>query len=122
PALSVLDRVVDATAGTVQVPVVLGGPSGAAQGVAVSVPYSTHDGSATAGTDYTTTSGTLTFPAGETAENITVPILDRSGSAPARSFSVTLGTPTNATVADGTGVVTIGASGAAPVALASISA
>ena len=120
PGLSVLDRTVDATANTVQVPVVLGGASGAAEGVAVTVPYSTHDGSATAGTDYTTTSGTLTFPAGQTEENVTVPILDRSGAAAARSFSVTLGTPTNAILADATGVVTIGASGASPVSLATI--
>ena len=105
----------DNSAGTISVPVLLGGPSGAASSSAVSVPYSTHDGSAVAGTDYASTSGTLVFPAGETAENITVPVLHRSGAAAARSFSVTLGTPTNATVADGTGVVTIGASGATPV-------
>ena len=106
---------VDNSAGTINVPVLLGGPSGAASGSPVSVPYTTHNGSAAAGTDYTSTSGTLVFPAGETAENITVPILHRSGPAQARSFSVTLGTPTHATVADGTGVVTIEASGATPV-------
>jgi hypothetical protein len=122
PALSVVDRVVDATAGTIQVPVVLGGPSGATEDKAVSVPYTTHDGTAVAGADYTNESGKLKFPKGVTAENISVPILDRSGSAAARSFSVTLGTPTNATVAKGTAVVTIGASGAAKVAQPSISA
>ena len=55
--------------------------SGAAESVTVTVPYTTNDGSAVAGTDYTMTSGTLTFPPGETAQNISVPILDRSGSA-----------------------------------------
>ena len=115
PGLYVRDAVVDNSAGTINVPVLLGGPSGAASGSPVSVPYTTHNGSAAAGTDYTSTSGTLVFPAGETAENITVPILHRSGPAQARSFSVTLGTPTHATVADGTGVVTIEASGATPV-------
>ena len=115
PGLYVRSAVVDNSAGTISVPVLLGGPSGAASGSPVSVPYSTHNGSAVAGTDYTATSGTLVFPAGETAENITVPILHRSGPAQARSFSVTLGTPTHATVAAGTGVVTIGASGATPV-------
>jgi hypothetical protein len=50
-----------------------------------------------------------------------VAILDRSGSAPARSFSVTLGTPHNAKIADGTGIVTIGASGAAHVTAPKIS-
>ena len=79
PALYALDAEVDASAGSVNVPVVLGGPSGAAQGVPVTVDYTTNDGSALAGTDYTTTSDTLTFPPGETAQNISVPILDRSG-------------------------------------------
>ncbi len=122
PALSVRDVVADTSAGTVNVPVLLGGPSGLASSSTVSVPYTTHDSSAIAGTDYTTTSGTLTFPPGETAENIPVPIIDRSGSAPSRSFSVTLGTPTNATIADGTGIVTLGASGAASVSMPGISA
>jgi chitinase len=102
--------------------VLLGGPSGAASGLRVTVPYTTHDGSALAGTDYTTTSGTLYFPAGETAKNITVPILHRTSAAKTRSFTVTLGTPTHATIADGTGVVTIGASGAPRVIAPGISA
>ncbi len=115
PGLYVRGAVAGNSAGTISVPVLLGGPSGAASGSPVSVPYRTRNGSAVAGTDYASTSGTLVFPAGETAENITVPILHRSGPAQARSFSVTLGTPTGATVADGTGVVTIGASGTTPV-------
>ena len=122
PGLYVRDAVVDTTAGTVKVPVVLGGPSGAAESVTVTVPYTTNNGSAAAGTDYSATHGTLTFAPGQTAQNITVPIIDRTGTAPTRSFSVTLGTPTNATVADRTGVVTIGASGATPVPLPGISA
>jgi Calx-beta domain/Fibronectin type III domain len=113
PALSVGDAVADAGAGTVTVPVVLGGPSGLASDSAVTVSYATHNASAIAGTDYTATSGTLTFPPGETVENITVPITARSGRAPARSFSVTVSGPDNATISDGTGVVTIEASGGA---------
>ncbi len=92
------------------------------QAVPVTVKYSTVNGSAVSGTDYTTTSGKLTFPPGETAQNITVPIIDRSGSAPTRSFSVTLSSATNATIAYGTGVVTIGASGATKVTTPGISA
>ncbi len=122
PGLYVIGAKVDNSAGTVNVPVVLGGPSGSAQAVPVTVKYSTVNGSAVSGTDYTTTSGKLTFPPGETAQNITVPILDRSGSAPARSFSVTLSSATNANIAYGTGVVTIGASGAAKVTTPGISA
>ena len=40
----------------------------------VTVDYATKDFSATAGSDYTATSGTLTFAAGETAKTIRVPI------------------------------------------------
>jgi large repetitive protein len=122
PSLYVRDATVDNTAGTINVPVLLGGPPGAALAAPVTVPYTTHDGTAVAGTDYTTTSGTLTFPAGETAQNISVPILNRTGAAPARSFSVTLGTPTtNAKIADGTGIVTIGASGGTKITTVKIS-
>ncbi len=122
PGLSVRNAVVDNGAGFVQVPVLLGGPSGTAGTSPVTVNYSTHDGTALAGSDYTATSGTLTFPPGETAQTITVPIAGRSGAQPARTFTVTLSSPTNATVVIGTGTVTIGASGAAPVATPNISA
>ena len=42
----------------------------------VSVDYATADETATAGADYTATSGTLTFAAGETAKTVKVPVLD----------------------------------------------
>ena len=42
----------------------------------VSVDYATEDGTATAGSDYTATSGTLVFAAGETAKTVSVPVLD----------------------------------------------
>ena len=43
---------------------------------AATVSYSTSDGTATGGTDYTPTSGTLTFKAGDTTKSFTVPILN----------------------------------------------
>ena len=43
---------------------------------AVTVAYATADGTATAGSDYTATSGTLTFAAGETEQTVSVPVLD----------------------------------------------
>ena len=122
PGLYVRDAVVDTSAGTVRIPVLLGGPAGAISASTVTVKYTTSNGSAVAGTDYTTSSGTLTFGPGETVKNITVPIIDRSGAAPSRSFSITLSKPSNAVITDGTGVVTIGASGGAPVAAPRISA
>ena len=120
-ALFVKNAVVDASVGTLEVPVVLGGPSGSAQGLPVTVNYTTANGSAKAGTDYTAESGTLTFPAGETAQNIAVPITDRN--AATRSFSVVLSSPSsNATIATGTGTVTIEANNGSAVTTPGISA
>ena len=45
---------------------------------AVTVDYVTADGTAIAGEDYTTTSGTLTFEPGETVKTISVPVLDNA--------------------------------------------
>ena len=42
----------------------------------VTVDYLTRDGTAIAGQDFTGTSGTLTFAAGETGKTVTVPVLD----------------------------------------------
>ncbi len=42
----------------------------------VSVDYATADDTAVAGSDYTATSGTLVFAAGETAKTVSVPVLD----------------------------------------------
>jgi surface-anchored protein len=44
----------------------------------ITVDYATANGTATAGTDYTATSGTLTFADGETMKQITIPILTDS--------------------------------------------
>jgi chitinase len=115
PGLYVRDAVVDDSVSTVEVPVLLGGPEGSSSASTVSVKYATTNGSAVAGTDYTAESGTLTFGPGQTVENIAVPITDLSTAALSRSFGVKLSSPTNAVITDGTGVVTIGASGGTPV-------
>ncbi len=51
--------------------------SGSTSGT-TTVDYSTSDGTATAGSDYTATSGTLTFTDGEIFQTITIPILGDS--------------------------------------------
>ncbi len=57
----------------------------------VTVNYATSDGTATAGQDYTATSGTLTFGPGEVERNVTIPILDNSLAEGAKYLYLTLG-------------------------------
>ena len=66
---------------------------------AVSVSYATSDGKATAGFDYTTTNGTLSWADGDSAaKQITVPILGDSEVEPFENFFVTLSSPTGGAV------------------------
>jgi glucose/arabinose dehydrogenase len=73
----------------------------------IKVNYATSNGSAIAGSDYTTTNGTLTFAAGQMSQTISIPILDNNSVEPNETFNVVLSNPTNATLADSTGVGTI---------------
>src|SRR3954447_6667012 len=75
---------------------------------AVSVHYATADGTAAAGSDYQAASGTLTIPAGQTTGTITVLVNGDRLPEPNEAFFVNLSSPTNATIADGQGVGTIG--------------
>ncbi|MGI8978373.1 MAG: Calx-beta domain-containing protein [Pirellulaceae bacterium] len=73
----------------------------------ITVAYATTSGTATAGSDYQSASGTLTISAGQTTGTITVLVTsDRLGEAN-ETFFVNLSSPTNATIADGQGVGTI---------------
>ena len=65
---------------------------------AVTVDYATSDNTAEAGDDYTETSGTLTFAAGETVMAIIVPILDDAIYETLERFNVTLSNPAGATL------------------------
>jgi hypothetical protein len=80
-------------------PVTLGKPSGRT----VSVSYATSDGSATAGTDYTDTHGTVTFQPGETTKTVTVPVTPDSVDEDAETVGLTLSLPPNPVVALGAG-------------------
>lgn len=63
---------------------------------------------ATAGSDYTTTSGTVNFAMGEQVKTILVPVLaDGNNSEVNETFLVVLSSPLNATIADGTATGTI---------------
>ena len=76
PNLFVRDAVVDEKAGTASFVVMLGGPSGQASNGTVTVNYATANGTATAGSDYVASTGTLTFAAGETVKTVVVDITD----------------------------------------------
>lgn len=56
----------------------------------LSVDYSTTDGTAIAGQDYTSVSGMLNFSAGETSKTIQIPILDDATTEPSETFTVAL--------------------------------
>ena len=86
----------------------------AASGQQITVAYSTADGSATAGSDYQSTSGTLTFNAGQTTQTITVLVNGDTTFEPNETFVVNLNTPTNATISDNQGQGTITNDDAAP--------
>ena len=73
----------------------------------ITLNYATTDGTATAGSDYTGTRGTVTFAAGETTKTIDVPVLEDGTPEEDETFTVTLSDAVNATIGDGTGTGTI---------------
>jgi GH18 family chitinase len=73
----------------------------------VTVGYNTANGTATAGTDYTATAGTLTFTPGVTSQQLSVAVTGDTTVEPTETLSVTLTNPTGATLATGTATGTI---------------
>ena len=73
----------------------------------VTVDYATADGSAKAGEDYTATSGTLTFAAGETTKTVNVPVLDDAVDEGEETFTFRLSNATGARIGDGEATGTI---------------
>ena len=104
PSLSVADaEVAEGPSAALAFAVTLGR---AATG-AVSVQYATADGSATAGSDYTATSGTLSFAAGETAKTVSVPVIDDSHNEGDETLTLALSNASGAWIADGSATGTI---------------
>src|SRR2546422_482262 len=81
----------------------------------VTVNYATANGTATAGADYVSINGTLTFLPGQTSQTITVAVLCDALNELDETILVNLTAATNATISDGQGVVTILDDDAAPV-------
>ena len=85
-------------------PVTLSTPSPAT----VAVKFATADGTAKAGTDYTASSGTLSFAAGQTTKFVPVTIRGDGVKEPTEAFSVKLSSPTGGfSVRAGGGIGTI---------------
>ncbi|MCY4454665.1 MAG: hypothetical protein OXC01_22265, partial [Immundisolibacterales bacterium] len=82
------------------------GMSRAATGT-VTVEYATSDVSATAGADYTETSGTLTFAPGETGKTVNVPVLDDSHDEGNETMTLTLSNASGAYITDAEATGTI---------------
>ena len=80
----------------------------AAAPFAVTVQYATANGTATAGSDYTTTNGTLTFaPGGALTQTVSVPVTGDTVVENNETVLLNLSAPTNAILADNQGVGTI---------------
>jgi CSLREA domain-containing protein len=73
----------------------------------VTVNYTSTSGSATAGADYSEASGTLTFAPGTTTQPLNIDVLGEDIDEDDETFSVSLSTPTNATISDNQGLGTI---------------
>jgi subtilisin-like proprotein convertase family protein len=74
---------------------------------AVTVDYAASDGTATAGSDYLFTSGTLTFRPFTRARTVSVPVLGDTAIEGNETFLVTLTSPSNATLSRAQGKATI---------------
>jgi len=73
----------------------------------VTVSFATSDLTATAGSDYTATSGTLTFPAGSTSQFISLEVKGDTAVELDETLKITFSEPTNATLLHGSITLTI---------------
>lgn len=79
----------------------------ATNAAAVTVQYTTSNGTATAGSDYAATNGTLTFSPGVTTQTIRVSVLGDTTSEADETFTVVLANATGATLAVASAIGTI---------------
>ena len=89
--------------GTVTVQVQVTTPDGGPTGAPITADYTTKDGTAVAGSDYTAVSGSVTFPSGSahgTTRQVTIPIIKDSQVEPRENFELRLTRASGATVGD----------------------
>ena len=103
PGLSVEDVTISEDGGRAKVAVTLDGASA----VRVGVVYATHDGTATAGEDYTRAMGTLVFTPGEVRREVLIPVHRDEVLEEDETFRIRLSVPEHARLLDGEAIVTI---------------
>ncbi|MEA2193894.1 MAG: hypothetical protein QOG42_328 [Solirubrobacteraceae bacterium] len=103
PVVSVADAAATSEGGSATFTIALSAPSGRD----VSVAFSTADGSAIAGEDYTARSGTLGIPAGATSATLGVALLDDAADEPDETFGLRIGSPVFATTGRASAAATI---------------
>lgn len=103
PTVSIGDTITGEGGGSAQFTVTLS----TASGRTVTVDFATANGSAVAGSDYVSKTGTVTFAPGETTKTISVTLIDDFAAEGNETFSVVLSNAANASISDGTGVCTI---------------
>ncbi|MFY0604573.1 MAG: hypothetical protein JXQ93_11520, partial [Flavobacteriaceae bacterium] len=98
--------------------------SGAAPAGGATIDFATSDGTAEAGSDYTTTSGTVSFSAGETSKTIDVTVSGDMMVEVDETLTMTLSNPTGTSViiSDATGIGTITNDDTTVVTIADVSA
>jgi hypothetical protein len=102
---------VDEAAGTAAITVTMSSVTA----LTVTVPFTTTDGAATAGSDYLDATGTLTFTPGVTTTTATVPVINDTTNEADETVALALGSPTNATLGStASAVLTILDNDAAP--------
>ncbi len=107
PSISINDvSVAEGNAGTTTATFTVSLSNASSQTITVN--YATADGSASAGSDYSAVSGTLTFNSGQLTQPITVTVNGDTTFELNETFFVNLTSPTNATITDnqGTGTIT----------------
>ena len=82
----------------------------------VTVDYATSDGTATAPADYTSTSGRLSFAAGQTSKTVAVPVLADAVNEGSETLTLTISNASGAPISDGTATGTITNDGPIPAA------
>lgn len=94
---------VDEDMPTIAITVVRAGSSSSS----ATVTYATSNGTGKSGSEYTSTTGTLSFAANESSKTFTVPIFNDTAGDGAKTFTVTLSAPTGGTLTTGQSVATV---------------